>query len=972
MKLNFGPALQQTAQTIGTLAQVSSQAAQQKFAVSQAADENLYNANARSAQIKVQDYMRELMQEASTNLYAEGFDLDAAGDDLSTKVYEFFDQHAGEWLKNDRYIDRFVSEVLDSLVAEMRSGVDETAFQVKNQIAVETANNTIDEALSMLNKGANPQGVYEIMIDSFDTIHRAQPMAKTQYDKKMGELNGAFNEAVTRTQLAKAVNSGRFSGEDILYIVDALQDTATIDKDTGWGAVASSIVDNLILQDDPTREGGKLKPFTDDGIEMIRDYAKSLLGVRENELSSVIMEHQNAAVQHFDKVKVENPDSFTLAAVQQYIAQDPVLNEHKDGAAYTVVKSLTDQARANQDLLTLRSLQLDPGKQGYGQMLGPVDDTRSVVVGSTTYGLWEDIEPALREEYRKKHRPRFYREDSYQQAEDMYITSVAADYSQRIMTGLFKEYDGYAQEYQDALAEYDRKLKAGEKPELPKWEYDRASIDADGRFDLLGPEIAGMARDAVYHSFTRAMLTPEAQQDATYSTLRATAMNQNVSPAARKFEIGKSRANLSDAQFKTLSSLIDDTPVNPRYAVHATLMEMYVREILGIEEGDELNYKTQLRYSQVLGRVQHAYDDYMLENPDVMTDEMADAWIQDNLDTGNKEQKFWFLYRSGDKINLKGGDGNKLLLEFQDGDLDKDLFPDAYAMLAEYTDSLMSSRLGIDPSGIMSMATNKGMLYSITADQHPDLAKWAGGDAKAKDVMVAIQWRLTDDGALDPLVYYETLETGLGGENASTWRAFPLSALHGITGNKGAEIEAAVDAVSAAAPTAKKPELSAKQLPIVSAKEDAMRMDSKNAGIVSAGKTSNIPSVSAKEDAARMDRTNAAQQHVTDSVMEKIDPENRQFVETKAELYNKEILPPVMNDMIDKEKLDREREDDAKVVSELSERNQLLLHNVLQLWMKNNPGKVPSKASVASQMSFINEEHVAAMYRMILREMGLL
>lgn len=85
------------------------------------------------------------------------------------------------------------------------------------------------------------------------------------------------------------------------------------------------------------------------------------------------------------------------------------------------------------------------------------------------------------------------------------------------------------------------------------------------------------------------------------------------------------------------------------------------------------------------------------------------------------------------------------------------------------------------------------------------------------------------------------------------------------------------------------------------------------------------PDTTPAEDAARMDRTNAAKQQPTEAK-------------------------------------------DTEAISTLSERNQSLLRNVLKIWMNNNPGKVPTKDDVASRMSFINEEHIAAMYRILSRE----
>jgi hypothetical protein len=59
---------------------------------------------------------------------------------------------------------------------------------------------------------------------------------------------------------------------------------------------------------------------------------------------------------------------------------------------------------------------------------------------------------------------------------------------------------------------------------------------------------------------------------------------------------------------------------------------------------------------------------------------------------------------------------------------------------------------------------------------------------------------------------------------------------------------------------------------------------------------------------------------------------------------------------------------DTEAISTLSEKHQSLLRNYLKAWMKKNPGKAPTKDDVASQMSFINEEHIAAMYRILSRE----
>lgn len=728
MKLNLGPGLQQLGQTIGSIAQLSSDQAQRKFQVSQIADENLYGANARSAQIKVQDYMRELLQDASTKFYSEGFDLDAAGDELSSKVYEFYEQNASQWLKSDRYKERFTSEVLDQLVADMRTGVDETAFQVKNQLAAESASNTIDEALSMLGKGADANGVYEIMMDSLATIHSAQPMARTQYEKKLGELNGAFNDAYTRTQIAKAVNSGLFTGEDILKIVDAVQDPSTIDKGTGWGAVAASIAGTLKRKDDPTNPGTQLKPFTDAESEVMRDYAKSLLGVRESELSSVVSEHQDTMVQHFDKMKEENPDSFTLAAVEDYIKTDRVLAQNKDGAAYTAIKNMRDQAKANQDFLSIRRMQFTIADQDQSAMLAPATDAAAKVsVNGTEYGLWSEMEGTLREDFRKQARPKFFSEASYQQAEDLYVSSVATQYNQKIMEGLFSEYDGMIADGQKGVTNEE--------------------LASDTRFDLLGPEIGQMAREAVYDQFTRNGLTVEAKQAATYATLRSTAMNQYMSKDNRKIEIGSKRANLSEKQVAELEKLIEDTPAYAVLETYTKQIDLFadelVRNMFEVKQDAKFNFQQQQKYDTIRGQLQKAFDDTMLEHPEDMTDELAEQWITTNLDTGNASLMRFLKYGIGDEAEWKGKTGEEALALFQTGRVDKDLMPQVYSMLAFYTDSLTKG-LGIEPSETVMMATNRGIVYSVKADRIPALAEAYGNEAS--DVDVTLRWTIDEKG----------------------------------------------------------------------------------------------------------------------------------------------------------------------------------------------------------------------------------
>lgn len=817
MKLNYGPGLQQLGQTIGGIAQLSSDQAQRKFQVSQIADENLYGANARSAQIKVQDYMRELLQDASTKFYSEGFDLDAAGDELSSKVYEFYEQNASQWLKSDRYKDRFTSEVLDQLVADMRTGVDETAFQVKNQLAAESASNTIDEALSMLGKGADANGVYEIMMDSLATIHSAQPMARTQYEKKLGELNGAFNDAYTRTQIAKAVNSGLFTGEDILKIVDAVQDPSTIDKETGWGAAAASIAGTLKRKDDPTNPGTQLKPFTDAESEVMRDYAKSLLGVRESELSSVISEHQDTMVQHFDKMKEENPDSFTLAAVEDYIKTDRVLAQNKDGAAYTAIKNMRDQAKANQDFLSIRRMQFTIADQDQSAMLAPATDAAAKVsVNGTEYGLWSEMEGTLREDFRKQARPKFFSESSYQQAEDLYVSSVAVQYNQKIMEGLFAEYDaqvmgvkpsveasitetptksvvnedgtvstvstisigedglevliptivdGKKLSDNEAIATYRKtgqhygKYSSVEEANraavaLHQSEARRISgatireqVDMDSRFDLLGAESAKIAREAVYDQFTRNGLTVEARQAATYATLRSTAMNQYMSAEKRKAEIGRNRANLSDKQFSDLEKLVGDTQTFSAYEMYTKQIDLFadelVRSMFEVKEDAKFNFQQQQKYDTIRGQLQKAFDDTMLEHPEDMTDELAKQWMTSNLDIGNASLMRFLQYGIGDEAEWKGKTGEDALALFQTGRVDKDLMPEAYSMLAFYTDSLTKG-LGIEPSETAMIATNRGIVYSVKADRIPALAEAYGNEAS--DVDVTLRWTIDEKG----------------------------------------------------------------------------------------------------------------------------------------------------------------------------------------------------------------------------------
>jgi len=100
-------------------------------------------------------------------------------------------------------------------------------------------------------------------------------------------------------------------------------------------------------------------------------------------------------------------------------------------------------------------------------------------------------------------------------------------------------------------------------------------------------------------------------------------------------------------------------------------------------------------------------------------------------------------YGIGDESEWRGKTGQDALAMFQTGRVDKDLMPEAYSMLAFYTDSLTKG-LGIEPSETAMMATNRGIVYSVKADRIPALAEAYGNEAS--DVDVTLRWTIDEKG----------------------------------------------------------------------------------------------------------------------------------------------------------------------------------------------------------------------------------
>jgi len=263
----------------------------------------------------------------------------------------------------------------------------------------------------------------------------------------------------------------------------------------------------------------------------------------------------------------------------------------------------------------------------------------------------------------------------------------------------------------------------------------------------LGPEIGQMAREAVYDQFTRNGLTVEARQAATYATLRSTAMNQYMSAEKRKAEIGRNRANLSDKQFSDLEKLVGDTQTFSAYEMYTKQIDLFadelVRSMFEVKEDAKFNFQQQQKYDTIRGQLQKAFDDTMLEHPEDMTDELAKQWMTSNLDIGNASLMRFLQYGIGDESEWRGKTGQDALAMFQTGRVDKDLMPEAYSMLAFYTDSLTKG-LGIEPSETAMIATNRGIVYSVKADRIPALAEAYGNEAS--DVDVTLRWTIDEKG----------------------------------------------------------------------------------------------------------------------------------------------------------------------------------------------------------------------------------
>jgi hypothetical protein len=159
-----------------------------------------------------------------------------------------------------------------------------------------------------------------------------------------------------------------------------------------------------------------------------------------------------------------------------------------------------------------------------------------------------------------------------------------------------------------------------------------------------------------------------------------------------------------------------------------------------------------------------------------MTDEMAQQWMLSNMDTGNASLMRFLKYGIGDEAEWKGKTGEEALALFQTGRVDKDLMPQAYSMLALYTDSLTKG-LGIEPSETAMMATNRGIVYSVKADRIPALAKAYGADAS--DIDVTLQWQI--DGKGNPVPMYgipaadEYGNPQLDDQGLQVWQYFYLS-----------------------------------------------------------------------------------------------------------------------------------------------------------------------------------------------------
>jgi hypothetical protein len=925
MRINYGPGLQQLGQTVSNIGDAFAQVNVQRQQQQATANENLFQANSQRAKITIQGYMQQLLNEANDKLYSEDFDLDSAGVDLSNRVYDYFESSSGQWFKDDESKGRFMAEVLDPVVGTMRYQIEETAHTVKNQMADETAKNNATEALLSLQRGADPDAVYDIVRKSIQIRNNAQAYSPTQLAALTASYDRQYNTEVARAGITNLVNSGLFTGEDILNAVDALNDPSKIKADAEWGLRAQAIVDKL-----KTSDG--LTPFTNDELENLRSVAKSLMVARKEERVQIVTEHLQTLQAQVDKTVEKDPDRLTLTMVDAWIDADPVLKENKNGAAYTGIKHLRDMAKDTEDNVMMSTLTLSVNESGMAGYF-TTEDQQAPLIGNSRFKSWDQVEQGIPAAFRTENRAYFHSETSYKVAEAAYIEQAKGVFQQLVMQALFDE--------------YDTEIADGTKV------FDKESIDNDSRFDLLGKELAETARSAVYNELDRTELTVESQQSGMYNMLLPVAINTYMSTDDRKRTLSRYIGQISDKQYDQLYQLIDRTPTVESYKTDIAQIDQYVQDILG-KKPDKMDANETARYNRIAGIIKQAYNGYLAEHVDDATPESVAAWIQNNLST-DADYKRFLLHGVGDEGSwVLGKDGSDFISMIQDGRYDKDIWPISFGKAAEYTDSLLQGRLGLSPSDTLAMSTNSGMVYQITASQHPVLAEIYGDEAASVSIGVRF---MVDDKRRPYPVYSVQLADGshelftLPDEmpkdveppiEASNMGMQTEGVINDVLINAGYNFGKKImdqkegggaDDISSAAPSVKKPDTAVVQQlsnTSVTPEEDAARMDRMNAQI-KMNATPLVPKVTPAEDAARMSRTNA-----------------QATLNVKAQ----------------------QKADDEQVVSELSSGLKTILRARLAAWMKNNPGALPSKEAVGSQITNIEQRHIDAMYRMILREEG--
>ena len=269
MKLNLSSGFNMLSQGLSSAASAAQQANDRQWQLTMAAKENKFKVDSVNAQAELEEYVAQWNVNNSVAMQSDGYNFQAASDELQTGLQSLFDEKRSTWFDgNEDLADRFGEEVVTSYITQVHTTL--LGNEAKNILArtKNKANNTIASLFERMDRGASPAGVWEGVVVSAEAYANAAMLSPQEKENYMTGLREQFNQGVVKNSLNQIIDESEFTAEDVDKIVNAIQKPESADLQTEWGKAAALIVQRM--QYEPG-----LSPFSQDQVDALKKTAKA-------------------------------------------------------------------------------------------------------------------------------------------------------------------------------------------------------------------------------------------------------------------------------------------------------------------------------------------------------------------------------------------------------------------------------------------------------------------------------------------------------------------------------------------------------------------------------------------------------------------------------------------------------------------------------------------------------------------------